>query len=600
MIVSRRTAVCLTLFASIQFILVGCGGGGGKSPQPKPPTPMEKFTYAGKVVDEDARAIAGAIIQLSQLYTETDEDGNFRFENLSGGNYNISAQAPDGTFLATMVNLGGNILDARLVLDRNPENFALTRVNPPLRGTEVPQNAEIELLFSRELMPENVKDYISLSPYSGELDLAIEGAVLTIRPKFELDETQQYRLAISRNLRDIEGNSLGVDVYTYFTVSDDDNVPAILIGSSPENDETNVFRNVEVELTFSDKLNPNQTRSDLALAINPNIPFEVSIKERKLKIKFIELLQANTRYTVSILGLKDDAGNISSPVELTFVTGQVAQVTDDIEPDWTRFGNVIVFSRKIGGTYELFSLKLDGKELTRLTETDFNERHPRLSSDGVYVSYQSDENGNWDIYSMRLATREVIQLTTSLNDEIQPDFSSTFSQTIAYTKRQGFNLPAKIFTMNRDGSFQREADISFFRSESEPNFHPLQDNQLLFITDDGGDADVFIKSGFLGESRAVNFNLTSALSSNETFAVWSADGESVAVLSDFGGRKNIWLFDLSGTIYRQVTNFSTDIHSFAFSPNPGEDLLIVSMGESGQRHLALVSVSTGEIIEDIT
>jgi len=162
------------------------------------------------------------------------------------------------------------------------------------------------------------------------------------------------------------------------------------------------------------------------------------------------------------------------------------------------------------------------------------------------------------------------------------------------------NLPYKIFLMNRDGSGIVEADSRFFRNELEPEFHPLLDGQMLFVTDDGADRNIYIKSGFIDGDEIVNTPLTRALASNETFARFSPDGSAIAVLSDFGGKNNIWLFDPTGAVYQQITNLEEEVGSFAYSPNPGENLLAVSVGSPGQRRLAIVSLASGEIVEFLT
>ncbi len=593
----------LSSYRLLLVLLLGvasCGGGGGAPEPPKPPPTKEQFTYAGRVVDENNNPVPLAILQLSLLSTRTDTNGNFRFDNLAGGHYNLSVQGPDGTFSALSLSVTQNATDAIITLSSNPHLFALVRVSPSLNAVDVPLNAEIILTFSRTVSPNPPTFHVSVSPPLTSSTINVEGNVLAIRPTYEFAESQRYRVTVSRDLKDTGGTSLGVDSITYFTTSGTDDVPPVVVSTTPSNDATSVVRNPEIVLSFSDNLSNGQRLDTDNTQISPPTPLNVKISGSTLVLTPQELLAPNTTYALTVDRITDDSGNVSGAFTLSFTTGTTVEYTDDVEPDWTRYGNLVVFSRKSGGNYDLYLLDMQTSLATRLTDSSANERHPRFSSDAKRIVFQSDENRNWDIFTYELHDRTYHQLTSSLEDEVQPDFSGTFSQLIAFVKVQSFNLPRKIYTMYPDGTFQREADTTFFRNEYEPAFHPLVDGQLLFITDEGGDQDVYVKSGFLSGDTIINANLTSAQSSNETFAGWSADGGQIAVISDNGGKKNIWLFDPSGAVYRQLTNFPDDVHSLAMSPVPGDDTAIASVGQVGRRRLVLISMVTGEVIEDLT
>ena len=100
--------------------------------------------------------------------------------------------------------------------------------------------------------------------------------------------------------------------------------------------------------------------------------------------------------------------------------------------------------------------------------------------------------------------------------------------------------------MTRDGSRNREADELFNRNEREPRFHPLIDNQMLFVTDEGGDSDIYVKSAFLEGDSPTNANVTANFASNETLGAWAPDGSILAYLCDGGGVRHVWLSDPAG------------------------------------------------------
>ena len=68
--------------------------------------------------------------------------------------------------------------------------------------------------------------------------------------------------------------------------------------------------------------------------------------------------------------------------------------------DWTRDGHTLVFSNISSATYDdiwITSPSVDGKP-TPLLETRFRERTARVSPDGRWIAYRSDEAGPYDVY----------------------------------------------------------------------------------------------------------------------------------------------------------------------------------------------------------
>jgi len=595
-----RLSLHITGIWLLLLLYSGCGGGGtAPSTQPEP-TLKTHFKFSGRVLDEAGNPIAHAIIHLSMLKATSAQDGSFEIPNVTGGTYNLSIQAPDGTFFSDLIQISSDV-SQDFVLTPNPSTFAVIALSPLLDAKDVSLNNSIVLKFSAPVDRQSVmEEMFQLSPPVNSIMLKVSNDTVEVIPTHELKPAQNYRLTVKAGIRDITGRALPFDTIIYFTTSTTDNVPPEVVSTRPEQSAQKVSRNIQVMIEFTDELAEIDLQDAMQITVEPTADFDISIDGDTLLITFTSALLANTLYRLSVSKVKDDALNPSSEFTLSFTTGTQMDLFDDIEPDWVRIGNLIAFARKQGANYDLYTIDMNTRQISRLTETPFNERHPRFSSDGSFIVYQADAEGNWDVYVMDAQSRSIQRVTFSTEDEIQPDFSGTFLAQIAYVKRVGLQLPWKVFIANRDGSFEQEADPNFFRNEFEPSFHPLVDNQILFITDEGGDKDVYIKSLAGIEGETLNFNLTSSLASDESFAVWSPDGSTIAVLSNSGGKNDIWIFEPSGTVFFKLTNLTEDIHSFAFSPNPGDNVLVVSLGKTGSRHLALVSLTTGEIVDRLT
>ena len=115
--------------------------------------------------------------------------------------------------------------------------------------------------------------------------------------------------------------------------------------------------------------------------------------------------------------------------------GHVATLTGDYDnfPRWSPRGDVILFVRRVEGSFAIFSIAPDGKRLKRLTDRGSDDSHPTWSHDGEWVAFASarmgfkDEALNTDspqpygeIFVMRHDGTRVEQLTDNQWEEGTP------------------------------------------------------------------------------------------------------------------------------------------------------------------------------------
>jgi Tol biopolymer transport system component len=582
------------LALGIALLALSCSSGHGRRP-----TQGSTPTLTGHVITATGAPSAGAAVQLSLLSSVTDSGGNFNFSLQSPGNYGLSVQGSDGVFASqtVAVNTGNNQIT--VTLNPSPGEFTVVGVEPKLNALAVPLTGPFQISFSRNVNPTaDLPTAFVFTPSIGNFSVAVDGAAVTLTPARELKLGQRYKLRIG-GVRAIDGTRLNHEVFTYFTADTVDDIAPAFILSSPSNGATNVPLNQTMLITYSDVIAP--PAGGFSAQFTPEAAIrEIAAEDNILRISFLGMLAANTDYTLNITPVRDYSGNYSQPVQITFKTGTTALAFDDIEPTWNVFSNAIIFSRAIGGKYDLFQINADGSGLLQLTSTPANERHPSYSSDGSLVTYASDESGDWDIWVQSVSTGEKTRLTYLPEDETSPAFCGTFSQLIAYVRREGSPASSHIYLMNADGSFSRRADDTSTRDETSPSFHPLLDNQMLFVASEGGDYDIFSKSAFLESDNPVNVDLTSDLTGNEYEACFSADGSTIAFISDQTGVKNVWVMDPAGSAHYAVTRFTDTVDSMTYSPISGDDRVVVSMGPSNSHSLYVVSLVSGNIERRLT
>ncbi len=588
----KASTVPLALASLIFF--VSCASGHGRQP-----SPSSSPTLIGHVTTVAGAPAANASVQLSLLTSYTDSDGNFSFQLQSPGIYNLSIQGADGVFFAQDVFVSNGDNQLTVVLDPSPSKFTVVRVNPHLNSQEALLLGPIEITFSRSINPASISaSSFLLTPGVGEIEFVVDGASVRLYPSRELKPGQRYRLRIA-GVSAVDGTRLSAEAFTFFCTTAIDKAAPVALASIPSNGASDVPLNQAVQVTYSDTIAPPE--GGYSAAIEPALEIrELAAEDNILRIILAGMFIPNTDYVITVNPVQDYSGNLSQPFQVTFRTGTTAVAFDDIEPAWNVFANTIIFSRAIGGRYDLYRINADGSGLSQVTDTSANERHPSFSSDGSLVAYASDVSGNWDVWVRSLTSGASSQLTFLPENETSPAFCGTYSQIIAFVRSEGLPSNSRIYLMNADGSFSRRADERSSRDEWSPIFHPLLDNQLLYVTNEGGDNDIFSKSAFIDSSNPVNVNLTATLTGNESAASFSADGSTIAFLSDQTGVRNVWVMDPAGSAHYAVTRFSEPVHSLAYSPIAGDDRVVVSMGPSSSRSLYVVSLVSGNIERRLT
>jgi Tol biopolymer transport system component len=76
-------------------------------------------------------------------------------------------------------------------------------------------------------------------------------------------------------------------------------------------------------------------------------------------------------------------------------TKAVTNLTDGFDnfPLWSPRGNLIMFARLSGGTYDVYTIKPDGSSMRRLTNGKGNDAHMAWSPDGEYIAFASSRMG---------------------------------------------------------------------------------------------------------------------------------------------------------------------------------------------------------------
>jgi len=86
--------------------------------------------------------------------------------------------------------------------------------------------------------------------------------------------------------------------------------------------------------------------------------------------------------------------------------------TQGLFPKWSPDGTRIVFFFNYSGNFDIYTIRPDGSDLTRLTSREAEDVEPAWSPCGRYIVFTSNENKNWNLWIIKADGTGLAPLTT--------------------------------------------------------------------------------------------------------------------------------------------------------------------------------------------
>ena len=197
----------------------------------------------------------------------------------------------------------------------------------------------------------------------------------------------------------------------------------------------------------------------------------------------------------------------------------------------------IVFHSTRDGNNEIYKMKSDGSNQTRLTFNEAGDVYPVWSPDGRQIAFQSDRDGNDEIYVMDADGRNQRNLTRHPKRDTFPDWHPDGARIAFVSDREGGKKHyTNIFVVDTDGNnAQQITDLYAFASR--PKWSP-DGTRIAF------DAD-FDKPG-QGKPRQIyivnadgshRWQVSNASGRNTTILHgWAPDGQQILYTQTVDGR----------------------------------------------------------------
>ncbi len=166
----------------------------------------------------------------------------------------------------------------------------------------------------------------------------------------------------------------------------------------------------------------------------------------------------------------------------------------------------IAFASNRTGTFQIYSMKPDGTDLTQLTDSKGDNRQPAWTPDGKRLFFTSTRDGNSEIYGMNADGTQQVDITKDAHMDSMP--VALPNNQLAFLSDRGGHQG--IFVMNSDGTGLKE----FSRTTLSSGMRMLcivwyADADLFFTTEessqrvtwalDMSNGDVWIPEPFAGQ-----------------------------------------------------------------------------------------------------
>jgi Tol biopolymer transport system component len=206
------------------------------------------------------------------------------------------------------------------------------------------------------------------------------------------------------------------------------------------------------------------------------------------------------------------------------------------------------------GKFEIYTMRPDGGDLTRLTRNATFDAGPTFSPDGKRIAFVSHRDGNYEIYLMNADGTHPHRLTHNGAEDREPAFSPD-GERIAFTSDRSGNF--EVYVMNADGTGQQRLTRRRRSVDDDPTFFPSGE-KLAFVSVGAEFHDIFTMQA--DGSRLHRLTHDRPLSTPDV----SPDGKRIVAWLASGAAGGIEIMRADGT---HLHGLGTPGFTPVFSPN---------------------------------
>ncbi|MEQ9404689.1 MAG: DPP IV N-terminal domain-containing protein [Cyclobacteriaceae bacterium] len=233
------------------------------------------------------------------------------------------------------------------------------------------------------------------------------------------------------------------------------------------------------------------------------------------------------------------------------------------KPSVSSDGKWIVFNTYQFGGWKAAISSIDGSAIRQVSKSSNYSGFPSFSQDNQWIVFYEHENGrmgNRDIYKIRVDGTEKTRLTQNSKHHYYPAFSPDGSKIAFVSAREGGNY--EVFVMNSDGSEPKNITKNVSH-ESCPSWSP-DGKRLAFLSIRDGYLNLYtmnpdgsgLKNVTNNQKRESNQFIQTAQSVDELSYMygtsWSPDGKQIVFVQKMGELQKLFIVDTDGKNLREL------------------------------------------------
>jgi hypothetical protein len=237
------------------------------------------------------------------------------------------------------------------------------------------------------------------------------------------------------------------------------------------------------------------------------------------------------------------------------LTQLTSTAANNWDPAWLPDGQRIAFVSDRDGDKAIYVMNRDGSEQTRLITSPAIDESD-WSPDGTSIVFHSNHEGNYDLYTLDIQTGTQTRLTSTAANEWDPSWSPDGTRIAFRTDRDGND---NIYVMNADGSEQQR--LTDHPTEDETPDWSADGQHIVFQSHRDGGHEIYTMHADGSEPIRMTYD-----PADDWDAVWSSDNRQIAFQSNRDGNDEIYVIDQDGSNLTRVTNHNAQDWDPAWAP----------------------------------
>jgi len=201
----------------------------------------------------------------------------------------------------------------------------------------------------------------------------------------------------------------------------------------------------------------------------------------------------------------------------------------------------IVFTSNRTGNEDIFSMNIDGTEVTQLTDYSGQDNYPSVSPDGGKIAYTSDINGVWQIMIMNHDGTEKKQLTHNPWRSGYPSWSFDGRYIFFEAFVDG---DYELYRINTNGGGLKRLTYNPNVSDWHPYSHPFL-YKIIYESGTSRNEELYIM-----DYNGKNIEKISDMDMRQRTPAISIDGEKII----FSDNESLYIMDFNGENMQKITS----------------------------------------------